>query len=97
MKETISYQTHGTCSRQIDITVEDGIIQDVKFHGGCNGNTNGISALTRGMKVDDAISRLSGIRCGMKSTSCPDQLARALTELKGREQNEKKCEEHENV
>lgn len=72
------YRTSGTCSTMIDFEVENGIIQSVKFTGGCNGNLQGISALVKGMAVEDAISRLKGIRCGFKSTSCPDQLARAL-------------------
>lgn len=72
------FQTNGTCSTAIDIEVQDGIIQSVKFTGGCNGNTQGISALVQGMPVEEAIRRMKGIRCGFKSTSCPDQLARAL-------------------
>ena len=76
------YQTKGVCSTSIDIEVEDGVIKFVEFFGGCNGNLQGISALVEGMKVDDAISRLKGIRCGFKTTSCPDQLARALDQIK---------------
>ncbi len=76
--EHISYIPRGVCSRHIDMEIEDGIIQTVKFSGGCSGNTQGVAALLIGMSVDEAISRLSGIRCGMKSTSCPDQLAEAL-------------------
>lgn len=75
------YQTKGTCSTAIDIEVNDGIIESVKFTGGCNGNLQGISALVKGMKVEDAISKLRGIRCGFKSTSCPDQLAQALEKM----------------
>ena len=75
-----TYKTTGVCSRQITIDVEDGIVQNVTFDGGCNGNTKGISGLVRGMKVEEAIERLGGIRCGLKSTSCPDQLACALRE-----------------
>lgn len=75
------YQTKGTCSRAIDIEVKDGIIESVKFTGGCNGNLQGISSLVKGMKVEDAISKLKGIKCGFKSTSCPDQLACALESL----------------
>lgn len=78
--ENISYVTKGVCSRKIDIQVDNGIITSVKFVGGCAGNTQGISALIKGMSVDEAITRLSGIRCGFKSTSCPDQLAKALNE-----------------
>ena len=77
MKE-INYKTKGTCSREINVKVEDGIIVEASFVGGCSGNTTGISSLVRGMKVEDAIQRLKGIKCGMKSTSCPDQLALAL-------------------
>lgn len=76
------YQTKGTCSSAIDIEVNNGVIESVTFTGGCNGNLKGISALVKGMKVEDAISRLEGIRCGFKSTSCPDQLAQALKTLK---------------
>ena len=76
------YQTKGTCSSAIDIEVNNGVIESVAFTGGCNGNLKGISALVKGMKVEDAISRLEGIRCGFKSTSCPDQLAHALKTLK---------------
>ncbi|MCR4853379.1 MAG: TIGR03905 family TSCPD domain-containing protein [Prevotella sp.] len=75
----ITFQTSGTCSRQIDIDIdEEGRIQDVSFIGGCNGNLQGIGQLVRGMKVEDVKSKLEGIRCGYKNTSCPDQLARAL-------------------
>lgn len=79
----MTYQTKGTCSTAIDFEIEDGIIQSVKFTGGCNGNLQGISALVKGMKVEDAISKLKGIRCGFKPTSCPDQLAHALEEAMG--------------
>ena len=78
--ESFTYTTRGVCSRSIDITVENNVIREVTYHGGCSGNTQGISALVRGMTVEDAIERLSGIRCGFKSTSCPDQLAHALRE-----------------
>lgn len=74
------YKTSGTCSSAIDFEVEDGIVKNVKFIGGCNGNTQGISKLVEGMPVEEVISRLEGIRCGFKSTSCPDQLAKALKE-----------------
>ena len=76
--EHISYNTSGTCARKIEIDVENGIVVDVKFIGGCSGNTQGVAALVKGMAVEDAIKRLDGIRCGFKSTSCPDQLAQAL-------------------
>lgn len=78
MKKHIEFKTSGTCSRMVVVDVEDGIIEDCRFVGGCAGNTAGVSALVRGMKVEDAIERLKGIKCGFKSTSCPDQLARAL-------------------
>ena len=80
--EHITYQTHGVCARRIDVDVEDGVIKAVKFHGGCAGNTQGVAALLVGMTVEDAIARLTGIRCGFKPTSCPDQLAKALAEWK---------------
>lgn len=76
----IKYQPHGVCSRQIIIDVEDDIVNSVKFVGGCSGNTQGVAALAKGMKVDDVIDRLEGIRCNSKPTSCPDQLAKALKE-----------------
>ncbi len=71
----------GVCSKKIYIDAEDGIVNDVVFLGGCNGNLKGISALVKGMPIDEVVEKLSGIRCGMKATSCPDQLARALDEL----------------
>jgi uncharacterized protein (TIGR03905 family) len=74
----LTYKTNGVCSRSIDLEVEDGIVIDVKFNGGCNGNTQGISALVKGMKVEDVIEKLQGIKCGFKNTSCPAQLAEAL-------------------
>lgn len=76
------YKTRGTCSSKIIFDVENGIIKEVRFIGGCSGNTQGIGALVKGMAVDEAISRLQGIKCGMKSTSCPDQLAQALIAAK---------------
>lgn len=75
------YRPKGVCSNAIDIEVQEGIIKSVAFTGGCNGNLQGISRLVEGMKVEDAISRLSGIKCGFKTTSCPDQLACALKEI----------------
>ena len=80
MTKHIEYKTRGTCSRGLIIDVEDGVITSCKFIGGCAGNTQGVAALVKGMKVEEAIERLGGIRCGLKSTSCPDQLARALGE-----------------
>ena len=76
--ETISYTPRGVCSRQMEIDVEGGVIQAVRVLGGCNGNLQGIAALMKGLTVEDAIARMEGIRCGMKPTSCPDQLAQAL-------------------
>ena len=78
----MTYKTKGVCSSTIDIELDGDIIRSVKFTGGCHGNLQGISKLVEGMKVDDAISRLKGIRCGFKNTSCPDQLAQALETLK---------------
>ena len=76
-----TYTTKGTCSRAIEITVnDDSVIETVKFIGGCSGNTQGVAALVKGMTVEEAISRLSGIKCGPRLTSCPDQLATALKE-----------------
>ncbi len=76
------YRTSGTCARTIKIEVEGDVVQSVKFEGGCHGNLQGIGALVKGMKIQDVIDKLSGIRCGFKSTSCPDQLAKALQEVK---------------
>ena len=72
------YKTHGTCSQQISFDLEEGRIHNVQFVGGCNGNLKGICALVEGMDAKEAISKLEGIRCGFKPTSCPDQLAQAL-------------------
>ena len=79
MKQSIDYITHGTCSRMIHVVLENGVVESVRFESGCAGNTKGVAALVVGMKAQDAIERLSGIRCGFKNTSCPDQLAKALT------------------
>lgn len=76
-----SYKTQGTCSSQINIDVENGVINEVEFFGGCNGNLQGISRLVKGMKCEDAIACLEGIQCGFKPTSCPDQLAQALKQI----------------
>ncbi|MBN2935702.1 MAG: TIGR03905 family TSCPD domain-containing protein [Clostridia bacterium] len=73
-----TFRPQGVCSQLIEIETEGNIIQDVRFTGGCNGNLQGISALLKGMTVENAIDRLSGIHCGFKDTSCPDQLSRAL-------------------
>ncbi len=80
MKKQIEYKTTGTCSRMITVELEDGIITECKISGGCHGNTQGVAALVKGMRAEEAISKLKGIKCGFKSTSCPDQLARALLE-----------------
>lgn len=77
----MKYKTQGVCSSLIDIEMNGNIIESVKFTGGCNGNLQGISALVKGMSAEEAISRLKGIRCGFKNTSCPDQLARALESI----------------
>lgn len=77
---TINYTPRGVCSRNITIEVTDGIIDSVKFMGGCHGNTQGVAALVKGMTVAEAIKRLEGINCNGKGTSCPDQLAKALKE-----------------
>ena len=74
------YKTKGTCSQRIIFDIEDNIVSNVQFIGGCNGNLQGISALVKGMKVEDAIERLKGIKCGFKNTSCPDQLSCALAQ-----------------
>lgn len=81
MKELL-YVTEGTCSKAIKVTVgDDRTISSVDFLGGCPGNTLGVAALVQGMNVDEAISRLKGIRCGNKQTSCPDQLTKALEQI----------------
>ena len=77
---TIDYTPRGTCARRFEIQVEEGVIQDVQVEGGCSGNLQGLSSLLKGMKVEEAIRRMEGIRCGMKPTSCPDQMAQALKE-----------------
>lgn len=79
--EKLNYTTSGVCSRMIEIEVEDGVVKHVEFVGGCSGNTQGVARLVEGMAVEEAIKRLSGIRCGFKPTSCPDQLARALQSM----------------
>ena len=77
-----TYKTKGTCSQMINFEVEDGKVKNVQVFGGCNGNLKGIAALVEGMDIDDVIARVEGVKCGMKSTSCPDQLAQALKEAK---------------
>lgn len=75
---THSYKTRGTCSRQIDFEIENGIVKNVSFFGGCNGNLKGIGALVEGRPAEEVITLLKGMKCGFKNTSCPDQLALAL-------------------
>ncbi len=79
--KTVTYRTQGTCSRFIEVTGENGVITDVKFFGGCDGNLQGISKLVKGMKYGEVISRLKGISCNGKPTSCPDQLCHAIEQL----------------
>lgn len=82
---TYTYKTRGTCSSQITFDIEDNIVKNVKFQGGCNGNLKGISKLVEGMTAEDVIDKLSGVTCGFKSTSCPDQLAKAVASAYNRE------------
>jgi uncharacterized protein (TIGR03905 family) len=77
---TYSYRTQGVCSQKITFSLENGIVSDVTFYGGCNGNLKGIAKLVDGMKAEDVIARIKGTTCGFKRTSCPDQLAKALEE-----------------
>ncbi|MBQ2688225.1 MAG: TIGR03905 family TSCPD domain-containing protein [Clostridia bacterium] len=77
---TYKYKTKGVCASHIELELENDTIKNVRFIGGCSGNTQGVAALVKGMKVEEAIERLEGIRCGFKPTSCPDQLAKALKE-----------------
>ena len=78
----LEYRPRGVCSQRIEIDVEDGLVQDVQFTGGCSGNLQGISRLVKGMPVEEVISRVEGIRCGFKPTSYPDQLAQALKQFR---------------
>ncbi|MGE4276084.1 MAG: TIGR03905 family TSCPD domain-containing protein [Lawsonibacter sp.] len=78
---TITYRPKGVCSQKFTIEVENEVVQSLEVVGGCSGNLQGLSALLRGMKVEEAIRRMEGIRCGMKSTSCPDQIAQALKKV----------------
>ena len=87
---TYTYYPKGTCSKQMEVELEDGVIKDVRVLGGCNGNLQGISSLVRGMKAADAIERMRGIRCGFKPTSCPDQLSIALEKALEKEKNGEK-------
>ncbi|MBP3442636.1 MAG: TIGR03905 family TSCPD domain-containing protein [Clostridia bacterium] len=81
---TFTYKTRGTCSSQITFDLDGDVVTNVKFYGGCNGNLKGIANLVEGMKVEEITERLSGVTCGFKSTSCPDQLAKAITEAYNR-------------
>lgn len=74
------YKTQGVCSSQISFDIEDGLVKNVVFHGGCSGNTQGVANLVEGMPVQEVINKLEGIRCGFRPSSCPDQLAKALKE-----------------
>ena len=77
-----AYKTEGVCSRMIDLDIDGNTVVKVTFTGGCSGNTQGVAALVAGMDIDDAISRIEGIHCGPRPTSCPDQLAQALKAYK---------------
>lgn len=79
----LTYKTTGTCSTAIEVNVDNGIVTDVRFAGGCNGNLQGICSLVKGMKVEEVLARLEGIRCGGRPTSCPDQLCKALRQALG--------------
>ncbi len=80
--KTLTYKTRGTCSREITVVTEGENIVSVKFFGGCNGNTQGVAALVAGMNIDEAIKKLKGINCNGRGTSCPDQLSKALEQIK---------------
>lgn len=74
------YKTKGVCSRSIDLTIEEGVVTNIQFEGGCSGNTQGVAKLALGMKTEDIVKNLKGIKCGYKESSCPDQLAIAIEE-----------------
>ena len=80
---TYEYRTQGVCSMRITFDIDDGIVSNVQFTGGCNGNLQGISKLVEGRKADEVVTAIEGIKCGFKNTSCPDQLAKALKEAMG--------------
>ena len=80
MKKHVEYKTSGTCSRMVIVDVEDGVVTDCSFVGGCAGNTQGVAKLVVGMNAEEAIKKIKGIKCGFKPTSCPDQLAKAIEE-----------------
>jgi len=77
-----TYKTHGTCSRAIRFEINNGVVSNIRFEGGCSGNTQGVAKLADGMTIDEIIARVEGIQCGTRPTSCPDQLAKALKEVK---------------
>lgn len=81
MIQSYSFKPHWTCSRKMDVTLDGEIIRDVKIHGGCSGNTEGVCALARGRNAQEVVNALSGIKCGPRSTSCPDQLAKGLKNI----------------
>jgi uncharacterized protein (TIGR03905 family) len=78
----LKYKTRGVCSSYIEIDTNEDIIENISFVGGCEGNASGIASLVKGMKISDVIQKLEGTKCGYKNTSCPDQLAKALKEMK---------------
>ena len=80
MKKHIEYKTSGTCARMVIIDIEDDVVVDCSFVGGCAGNTKGVASLVKGMKTSEVVDKLKGIKCGFKPTSCPDQLAKAIEE-----------------
>lgn len=82
-----TYKTSGVCSRSIDFDVENGVLRNVKYVGGCDGNLKGIGKLVEGMDIKEVAKRLDGIKCGFKATSCPDQLSKALQEIIAKEEN----------
>ena len=82
----MTYKTSGTCSQLINFDLVDGTVRNVSFVGGCNGNLQGICALVKGMDIDEIIGKIDGIRCGSRATSCPDQLSKALRQIKAREE-----------
>ena len=75
---TYEYTTHGTCARRIEYELDGGVVKNIRFIGGCSGNTQGVARLVEGLSVEEVQEKLAGIRCGFKSTSCPDQLAKAV-------------------
>lgn len=79
------YKTRGVCANSIEFEIEENTIKSVKFNGGCSGNTQGISHLVSGMNINDVITKLEGVKCGFKNTSCPDQLAQALKAYKSQQ------------